>query len=1178
MLKDAQDLGFAEADPTYDVEGIDTAHKLAILMTMAYGMNITHDEIVTEGISGIEPVDIEFAREFGCRIKLLAISRNHGDHVEARVHPTMVPNSHLLASISGAYNAVHFNGDMVGNVLLYGQGAGKMPTGSAVAADVMDIARDIAAGSVGRVPSLFYLPENIKDRAVTPLNQLACPYYFRFTALDQPGVLAAVSTVLSRHGISIESVIQKGREEGGQSPLLCRRILLSNQQSPRLWSRLTLWRLSPRLLCGLRCWRRSRGTAPCKGRAYMSSLIRSDNPNLMRYMQWRSEHCVQSVGAIGKQVSHHWAGGYPTAGDQPVATTIDNFYEKKVMKRKTLLYITLILLFLSAALVSADEEVTTLTNCTPLTGITAVRHVSQRYRINVPSNTEVLTISASGGAGYGDMYVIAPETTSFDCRSLLMGNRATCTLNNPLTGQHYIRIFPYTAITGVTLEACYTTGSTTNQAPEVNAGADQAITLPVDTVNLDGTVTDDGLPGPPGMVNTIWSKISGPGTVTFGDSNSADTTATFSHAGTYQLRLTADDGALNAFDDTIITVNNGSTADALTNCTTVNDINSSAHKWKYYYIDVPADAGRLMVNTRSGGGGNSGGINGADLYVKFGGKPSRGSSDCSSAMWFNNEGCAVRTLSAGRYYIGIYADTSYSNVTLTAIYTASCNGGVNEAPSVNAGPDQTITLPDNTVTLHGTITDDGLPDPPRSVRLTWSKVSGPDGVTIRRTRDLETNVIFSVAGTYVLRLSADDGILESFDEVTITVNAETINQSPAVNAGADQTITLPADTVNLDGTITDDGLPNPPGSVSTAWSKISGPGTVIFGSSNSADTTAIFSVAGTYLLRLTADDGELIASDDITVTVSTSNNVLTNCTPLTGITAALHAWQHYTIDVPADAESLTVQTSGGTGDGDLYVKFNATPTTTSFDCRPFTSGNREACSFSGLSTGQYHVSIYPYSAIAGVSLEACYTTRGSFNQAPVVNAGVDQAITLPVDTVSLDGTVTDDSLPDPPGSLSVTWSKVSGPGTAIFGNITNPDTTVSFSVAGTYMLRLSADDGEQSTSDDITVIINSDRILLVNSTPIASSVNYQEWKEYRITASSTDMQLKVKMTNLSADVDLYVRRGGEPTLSVYDCRPYSGGAGPETCTLTNSGENEWYISVYGYQSGNFTLEAVLSRE
>lgn len=215
VLKDAQELGFAEADPTYDVEGIDTAHKLAILMTMAYGMNITHNEIVTEGISQIEPVDIEFAREFGCRIKLLAISRNHGDHVEARVHPTMVPESHLLASINGAYNAIHFTGDTVGNVLLYGPGAGKLPTGSAVAADVVDIARDIASGSVGRVPSLSYLPEEIKDIRITPMEELFCPWYFRMSAKDEPGVLAAIAGILSTYGISIESVIQKGRQQSG---------------------------------------------------------------------------------------------------------------------------------------------------------------------------------------------------------------------------------------------------------------------------------------------------------------------------------------------------------------------------------------------------------------------------------------------------------------------------------------------------------------------------------------------------------------------------------------------------------------------------------------------------------------------------------------------------------------------------------------------------------------------------------------------------------------------------------------------------------------------------------------------------------------------------------------------------------------------------------------------------
>jgi len=213
VLGDAQELGFAEADPTYDIEGIDTAHKLAILMTMAYGMKITHNDIATEGISQIKPVDIDFAREFGCRIKLLAISVNHGDHVEARVHPTMVPDSHLLAKIDGAFNAIHFTGDMVGNVLLYGLGAGKMPTGSAVAADIVDIARDIQSDAVGRVPSLSYMPESISDRNITPMAELSCPYYFRISAKDEPGVLSTIAGILSRNGISIESVIQKGRQK-----------------------------------------------------------------------------------------------------------------------------------------------------------------------------------------------------------------------------------------------------------------------------------------------------------------------------------------------------------------------------------------------------------------------------------------------------------------------------------------------------------------------------------------------------------------------------------------------------------------------------------------------------------------------------------------------------------------------------------------------------------------------------------------------------------------------------------------------------------------------------------------------------------------------------------------------------------------------------------------------------
>lgn len=212
VLKEAQELGFAEADPTYDVEGIDTAHKLAILMTIAYGLSVHLDDITVEGISKIEPIDIEFAKRFGYRIKLLAISRNHGDHVEARVHPTMVPEKHMLATINGAFNGIQFQGDTVGDVLLYGQGAGMMPTGSAVAADVVDIGRNIINGCINRVPALSYLPEHINKPTITPMQQLVCPYYFRITALDKPGVLSIITGIFGKHGISIRSMMQQERD------------------------------------------------------------------------------------------------------------------------------------------------------------------------------------------------------------------------------------------------------------------------------------------------------------------------------------------------------------------------------------------------------------------------------------------------------------------------------------------------------------------------------------------------------------------------------------------------------------------------------------------------------------------------------------------------------------------------------------------------------------------------------------------------------------------------------------------------------------------------------------------------------------------------------------------------------------------------------------------------------
>ncbi len=220
VLKIAGEKGYAEADPSYDVDGIDTAHKLALLIDISYGTFVSLDDIYIEGIRKINPVDIEFAREFGYRIKLLAISKASNGEIEARVHPTMVPVSHQLAKVDGVYNAVFINGDAVGSTMFYGHGAGMMATASAVVADIVDIARDIKEGSTQRTTPLGFVDEAIKDVEIKDIDDLETDYYLRFTAVDQPGVLSTIAGVLGKYNISISSVIQKVRKEGDPVPLV----------------------------------------------------------------------------------------------------------------------------------------------------------------------------------------------------------------------------------------------------------------------------------------------------------------------------------------------------------------------------------------------------------------------------------------------------------------------------------------------------------------------------------------------------------------------------------------------------------------------------------------------------------------------------------------------------------------------------------------------------------------------------------------------------------------------------------------------------------------------------------------------------------------------------------------------------------------------------------------------
>jgi homoserine dehydrogenase len=213
VLGEAQRLGYAEADPTFDVEGIDAAHKLTIMSAIAFGMPMKFEQAYTEGITKLQQVDIKYAEELGYRVKLLGITKRTDAGVELRVHPTLIPEKRLVANVNGAMNAVVVKGDAVGPTLYYGAGAGAEPTASAVVADLMDVARLIDATSAQRVPYLAFQPDQVQDLPILPIDEVQSAYYLRLRASDKPGVLANVTKILGDRDISIDAMMQKEPDE-----------------------------------------------------------------------------------------------------------------------------------------------------------------------------------------------------------------------------------------------------------------------------------------------------------------------------------------------------------------------------------------------------------------------------------------------------------------------------------------------------------------------------------------------------------------------------------------------------------------------------------------------------------------------------------------------------------------------------------------------------------------------------------------------------------------------------------------------------------------------------------------------------------------------------------------------------------------------------------------------------
>ncbi|MDH5647729.1 MAG: PKD domain-containing protein, partial [Candidatus Heimdallarchaeota archaeon] len=380
----------------------------------------------------------------------------------------------------------------------------------------------------------------------------------------------------------------------------------------------------------------------------------------------------------------------------------------------------------------------------------------------------------------------------------------------------------------------------------------------------------------------------------------------------------------------------------------------------------------------------------------------------------------------------------------------------NLAPVVSAGPDQTLTLPpQDTVFLAGSISDDGLPLDGTS-SAAWTQVSGPAPAVFYDPAAEQTTVQLPQVGTYVLRLTASDGELSAFDDVQVSVAAG--NTPPVVSAGADQTLELPVNTALLDGSVSDDGLPVG-GTLSVTWSQQAGPGTVTFGDPSAAQTHATFDQAGSYLLRLTASDGELTAFDDVLVSVLPQN-----FPPVVNAGAD----QTFTLP-PQDTAALqgTVTDDGLPAGGTLSVAWTqvAGPVPV-----VLSAPDQIATLATFPQPGSYTLRLTADDSQL-IAFDDVVVTVEPGNTPPVVSAGPDQTLTLPDVQASLSGTVTDDGLPTG-SSLSIEWSHVAGPEGVLFDAPASATTGVTFPSSGTYVLRLSASDGELSAFDELVVTVH----------------------------------------------------------------------------------------------------------
>jgi RHS repeat-associated protein/uncharacterized repeat protein (TIGR01451 family) len=634
--------------------------------------------------------------------------------------------------------------------------------------------------------------------------------------------------------------------------------------------------------------------------------------------------------------------------------------------------------------------------------------------------------------------------------------------------------------TSADIQVAINTTAPSNTAPSVSAGGNVAITLPVDSVQLNGTASDDGRPVG-ATLSVRWTQVSGPGAVVFSSPFTAATRATFPAAGTYVLRLTASDSQLERASDVSVVVNPAATGNrppavsAGPNLSTVLPEDTVVLQGSVSDDGLPEGSTVAVTWSRVSGPGT----------VTFEDPTQPG-----TAATFSAAGTYVLRLAASD---GQFTSTSDVSVTVNAAVPA------NQAPVVDAGPSWNLRLPTRTVTLTGTVTDDGLPTG-AVVTQQWTLVEGPASVIFSSPSQKTTTVTVSRAGVYRLRLTASDTRLTgSSDTVLNVAEASADNAPPSINPGPNQTVSLPAPAVALNGTVTDDGRPTG-STLVTRWEQAGGPAAVTFADATRPATTAGFTVVGDYLLRLVASDGEWVAS---AVTQVRVQPLVVNKAPTVAASGPA------TVTLPGTALlSGTVRDDGLPASSTLAVAWSRVsgPGTVTFT-RPTQVSTAAAFSAPGEYVLRLTANDGEYTASSDVTVRALVV-----NGAPAVFAGDNRVLEFPERSLTLVGSVTDDGLPAG-GTLSMAWSLVTGAGTVSFGSPDQATTTATFSYPGSYLLRLTASDSEKTASSDVVVNVGAepgplpvvtltgpaDGVTVTQPVAVTGTISQGSWKlEYQL--------------------------------------------------------------------------------